>query len=124
MSQEAERFLHAEQSAQQLLEALSSLQQETVSYKTSTRELDIVRQNLVGLIDSIQAIAKDTHEVVKLIKGIGGPEILRSIDSLLKQVQAESEITRQRVERLKRFTLVGISTPILSLIGIVVLLLR
>jgi len=117
MSQEAERFLHAEQSAQQLLEALSSLQQETVSYKTSTRELDIVRQNLVGLIDSIQAIAKDTHEVVKLIKGIGGPEILRSIDSLLKQVQAESEITRQRVERLKRFTLVGISTPILSLIG-------
>ncbi len=106
MSQEAERFLQAEKSAQDVLEALSSLEQEAVSYKTSTKELHAVRQDLVGLIDSIQAVADDTHEVVKLIKAIGGPEIL------------------ERVERLKILSIIGISTAMLSLVGIVFLLLR
>lgn len=106
MSQEAERFLQAEESAQVLLETLSSLQQEAVSYKTSTKELDAVRQRLVELINSIQAVANDTHEVVKLIKVIGGPEIL------------------ERVERLKMLSIIGILTAMASLIGIVFLLLR
>ena len=124
MSQEVERFLQAEQSAQELLEALSSLKEEAVSYKTSTKELNAVRQSLVGLIDSIQAIAKDTHEIVKLIKGIGGPEILSLVDSLANKVQGESESNRERFKRLTTLSLIGILTAILSLVGIVILLLR
>ena len=98
MTQEGERFLQAEQSAQDVLNALSKLKEEAVSYKNGTKELATARESLVKLIDSILAIAKDTHEIVKLIKAIGGPEILRSIDSVSKRLHEEADKNLHRFE--------------------------
>jgi hypothetical protein len=113
MSKEADKFLHAEQSAQELLQTLEQLKNEANSYKTSTLELDAVRQKLSGLIDSVLAVAKDTHEVVKLLKSIGGPEILNRIGGLSEQLN-----------RMRLLAIIGLSISGLSVIGIVVLLLR
>ena len=124
MTQEAQRFLQAEQSAEQLVQALADLKNEAVSYKSSTKELDAVRQKLVSLIDSIQAIAKDTHEVVKSIKAIGGPEILRGINSLSQELKEQSDIRDKQFTRLRLFIFAGLSASLLSLIGVVALLLR
>jgi hypothetical protein len=124
MSKEADNFLRAEQSAQALVEALTQLKTETISYKTSTTELDAVRRKLVGLIDSVQAVAKGSHEVVRILKEVGGPEILRSIDGLSKILDEKSLGHSRQVERLKIFVIVALSTSILSLVGIVILLLR
>ncbi len=113
MSKEADKFLQAEQSAQALLETLEQLKTETTSYKTSTNELDAVRQKLVGLIDSVQAVARDSHEVVKLMRSIGGPEILGRLSTLSDQFN-----------RMRVLAIIGLSVSGLSVIGIVVLLLR
>ncbi|MFN0156510.1 MAG: hypothetical protein ACKVRP_00395 [Bacteroidota bacterium] len=113
MSQEADKFLHAEQSAQELLQTLEQLKKEATSYKTSANELDAVRQKLSGLIDSVLAVAKDTHEVVKLLKSIGGPEILSRIGGLSEQLN-----------RMRLLAIIGLSVSALSVIGILVLLLR
>jgi CHASE3 domain sensor protein len=124
MSQESEKFLEAEQSAQQLVETLTALKKETVSYKTSSQELDTTRQKLVGLIDSIENVAKDTHEIVKLIKSIGGPEILRSIESLTKRITEEFNSNERRIQQLKTLAVIGISIAFLAVIGIAVVVFK
>ena len=124
MSQEAQKFLQAEQSADQLVKTLDDLKNEAISYKSSTQELDAVRQRLVSLIDSIQAIAKDTHEVVKIVKEIGGPEILSGIKTLSQKLKEQSDLRDEQFNRLRLFIVIGFITSLLSLIGVVVLLLR
>ena len=111
MSTESDRFLQAEQSAQDLLTELEQLKTESASYKTSAKELDTVRQKLVGLIDSVQAVARDSHEVVKLMKSIGGPEILGRLSAVSEQLN-----------RMRMLTVIGLSVSGLCVIGIVVLL--
>ncbi len=113
MSKDADKFLHAEQSAQELLQTLEQLKAEATNYKTSAKELDLVRQKLSGLIDSVLTIAEDTHEVVKLLKSIGGPEILSRIGGLSEELN-----------RLRLLAIIGLSVSGLAVIGIVVLLLR
>lgn len=106
MSQETERFLEAEQAAQAVLEALTRLKAETISYKTATQELDAVRERLLGLINDTESVSIDTHQVVSLLKGIGGPEIL------------------ERINRLKMLGLSAIAVSSLSLAGVLYLILR
>jgi len=113
MSKETDKFLQAEQSTQDLLETLEQLKTETTSYKTSAKELDTVRQKLVGLIDSVQAVAKDSHEVVKMMKSIGGPEILGRLSVLSNQLN-----------RMRMLAIIGLYISAMSVIGIVILLLR
>jgi len=79
MSHETEAFLQAEESAQEILTVLADLRRETVSYRTSAKELDAVRQHLIGLIDAFQAIATDVDEVIRLLKGVGGISRLRGL---------------------------------------------
>lgn len=124
MAQEAHKFLEAEQSAEHLVQTLTELKNEAVSYKASTKELDAVRQKLVSLIDSIQAIAKDTHEVVKIVKAIGGPEILSGINSHSQKLKEQSVIRDAQFSRLRLFIFIGLSVSLLSLVGVIVLLLR
>jgi len=113
MSKEADKFLHAEQSAQELVQTLEQLKNETNSYRTSKDTLDSVRQKLSGLIDSSLSIAKDTHEIVKLLKSIGGPEILSRISGLSEQM-----------DRMRLLVIISLSIATLTVVGIVVLLLR
>ena len=79
MSHEPETFLQAEQSAQEILAALTDLRRETLSYRTSTRELEAVRQHLVGLIDSFQAVATEVDEVIGLLRALSGIGRLRTL---------------------------------------------
>ncbi len=79
MEKEAQKFLEAEEKAHQLVDTLNKLLEEAGSYKTAREELDNVRQRLTNLIDSIEKVAKDSYEIVILLKEIGGPEILGGI---------------------------------------------
>lgn len=124
MTQTVEKFLEAEQSAQQLLNTLEVLKEEAVSYKTSKKELDAARLHLVSLIEAIQVVAKDTKEVVQILLKIGSPEILRLIDSISKQLQTESDSSRAMVRQLRTFVLIGLSASLLSFVGIILLLVR
>ncbi|HDD43307.1 MAG TPA: hypothetical protein ENG63_00395 [Candidatus Desulfofervidus auxilii] len=88
MEKETERFLQAEETAAKLVETLKQLHTEATSYQTATKELDVVRQRLLKLIESTEKIATNSHEVIEILKKIGGPEIL---DRLLKIEKISTE---------------------------------
>jgi len=86
MTNEAEKFLKAEQAAEELVKALEKLHDETVTYRTSATHLEAVRENLVTFIEASQRISQDTKTAVELLKSIGGPEILDSLHQLDEKV--------------------------------------
>ena len=93
-----EKFLQAERSAEQLVNALNELKKETISYKTSKEELEKVGQRLILLIDKFEAIAKDTSETIITVKSIGGPEILKSVDLAKDGIKDEIKSTSSEMK--------------------------
>jgi len=82
MPQETDKFLQAEEAAEKLTETLKKLHTEATSYQTAKKELDAVRQRLLGLIESTEKVVVDTQETIKTLKAIGGPEILKRLNNL------------------------------------------
>jgi hypothetical protein len=122
MDPENQKFLEAEQSAENLVNTLRQLHAEGVSYQTATKELDAARAQLVALIEKMQLIANGSLEAVKTLRDIGGPEILRRITQLeSKLVQESATHSRQ----LGRLTILIILTLVCTagalIIGVVVL---
>lgn len=101
MEKEAEKFLQAEETAEKLVESLKQLYRETTSYQTATKELDVVRQQLLNLIDSTEKVVNGSHEVVRILKEIGGPEILSKLREVEYKVSKESLMVSKSVEDLK-----------------------
>lgn len=86
MEKEVEKFLQAEEIAVKLVETLKKLHSEATSYQTATKELDIVRQQLLRLIELTEDVLKDTHKIIKILKEIGTPEILQRISDVEKRI--------------------------------------
>lgn len=80
MDETKKKFLEAEEIATNLAETLKRLYNETSSYKSSKEELNEVRKKLLRLIESTENVVASSHEVVKILKEIGGPEILDRLD--------------------------------------------
>lgn len=97
METETQKFMEAEETAEKLVHTLQALHSEATSYQTATKELDTVRQQLLELIESTEKVLIDSHESIKVLKDIGGPEIL----SKLEQIEANS--TQQFASQSKRF---------------------
>lgn len=134
MAEETERFLEAEKRAEELVDTLNKLHQEIQSYQSATDLLNSVREKLVGFINASQDIVKDSHEVILLLKSIGGPEIIEKINGVSNEVVQGSsksiklsnmladKVTNES-NKLKVLLFVTISLSSLSLIiGILALL--
>ena len=123
MEQDAKKFLQAEETAEKLVETLKQLHNEATSYQTATKELGVARQQLSDLIESTEKIVNGSHEVVKILKEIGGPEILSRL------IKIENELIEKFTKQLKILNVVKIliilalsSSVIATIIGIIVLL--
>lgn len=101
MANESDKFLQTEESAEKLLETLQELYDEVESYSTSKEALDQVREQLVDFIESSRETVKDTHEIIKILKSIGGPEILRVLSQVLDAVNNESSKNIKALDQLK-----------------------
>lgn len=110
MENEVQSFLQAEKTAVELAETLKQLYDETVSYQTATRELEAVRQRLLGLIGSTEKIVISSSAIIGTLKEIGTPEILSRV------IEAESRTKRQIAEHTHEImgALTGEKTQILS----------
>ena len=95
MEKETENFLKAEESANQLIKTLEKLHNEANSYQNATRDLTIARDNLLELIRSVESVITNSSDIIKLLKKIGGPEILESIgnakNDLLETISNENK---------------------------------
>jgi ABC-type transporter Mla subunit MlaD len=104
MEKEAEKFLQAEKTASELVQTLKQLQNEATSYKNAVKELDDVRQRLVKLIESTEKTANDTYQIIKLLKEIGAPEILKRIDELRNKSLEQFLNIIKRIEEIDKET--------------------
>lgn len=123
MEKEAEKFLQAEETAVKIVETLKQLQTEATSYQTATKELDTVRQRLLNLIEAIEKVSNDSHEVIKILKEIGGPEILSRLTKLENKSTEEFAKQSKGLEKLKILIIVTLASSITAIIiGIITLL--
>lgn len=123
MEKEAEKFLQAEETAVRLVETLKQLHTEANSYQTATKELDTVRQRLLNLIESTERIASGSHEVIKILKEIGGPEILNRLAKLENKLTEEFAKQSKGMNKLKILIIVTLASSITAvIIGVIVLL--
>lgn len=123
MEKEAEKFLQAEETAVKLVETLKQLHTEATSYQTATKELDTVRQRLLNLIESTERIASGSHEVIKILKEIGGPEILNRLAKLENKLTEEFAKQSKCMNKLKILIIVTLASSITAVgIGVIALL--
>ena len=124
MEKEAVKFLQAEETAVRLVETLKQLHTEATSYQTATKELDTVRQRLLNLIESTERIASGSHEVIKILKEIGAPEILNRVAKLENKLGKEFTEQSKGMHKLKILIIVTLASSITAVIIGVIALLR
>jgi len=100
------------------------LRDETVAYKNSTGQLNDVRDRLSSFIDKTERISQDTHELIKVLKEIGGPEILGAIGSVSDDVKAMTASSAQQHKRIKLLITATLVSSIVGLLFGLLLLLR
>ena len=109
MEKETQEFLKAEEAAGKLVQTLEKLQAEGASYQTASEELDKVRNRLVNLIQSTEEVVKGSHEIVGVLKAIGGPEILDRLTRLKEQRVQEFAIHSRGLRILNRLVMIAIA---------------
>ncbi len=123
MEKEVQKFIEAEETAEKLVQTLKQLHTEATSYKTATKELYAVRQRLIGLIDSTEKIAIDSHEVVKILTEIGGPEILNRLNNIKNKSNEEFAKQAKGLGKLKTLLIIALSSSVTAvIIGLITLL--
>jgi len=123
MEKEAEKFMQAEETAVRLVETLKQLHAEATSYQTATKELDTVRQRLLNLIESTERISSGSHEIIKILKEIGGPEILTRLAKIENKSTEEFANQSKGMNKLKTLIIGTLTSSITAvIIGIIALL--
>jgi hypothetical protein len=123
MEQNVQKFLEAEETAEKLVQTLKQLHTEATSYHTATEELDTVRQQLLSLIESTEKVVNGSHEVVGILKEIGGPEILNRLTKIENRSSEEFAEQSKRLRKLKTLIIVTLTSSITAIIiGIIALL--
>ena len=123
MEKEAQKFLQAEETAVRLVETLNQLHTEATSYQTATKELDTVRQRLLNLIESTEKVVSVSHEIVTILKEIGGPEILNRLTKVEDKVSEEFVKQSKSLQKLKILIIVTLASSVIAIIiGIIAFL--
>ena len=79
MSQDGDRFLDFEKSAEKLLDSIEKLNQEASAYKECKDLTDKVGDKLNILIDSTRGIINGIESTISTMKTIGGSEIISEL---------------------------------------------
>jgi uncharacterized ion transporter superfamily protein YfcC len=116
MEKEAEKFLQAEEAAVKLVETLKQLHTEATSYQTANKELDAVRQQLMALIESTEKVVSNSHEIIKSLMKIGGPEILNRIAIVEKRINEVFYSQLKGIEKLKTLIIVTLISSVTAVI--------
>ena len=123
MEQEALKFLQAEETAEKLVHTLKELHTEATSYNTATKELDVVRQGLLGLIESTEKVVNSSHEAIKVLREIGAPEILGRLTEMETKLSGELAAQSKNLNKLKTLVIVTLVSSVGAIIvGVVALL--
>ncbi len=124
MEKELEKFLQAEEAAEELLKTLQELNFEIASYKTATSQLKFVEEQLENLVTSLDKSAKESFEIIKTIKNIGGPEILERIAKSEEKSTENFLNQKKEISKLKLLVIINLILSGILLIIVVILFIK
>ncbi|PIU51934.1 hypothetical protein COS91_01875 [Candidatus Desantisbacteria bacterium CG07_land_8_20_14_0_80_39_15] len=124
MEQETRKFLQAEETAEKLVETLKQIHNEATSYQTATRELDDVRKRLLSLIESTEKVVNGSHEIVKILKEIGGPEILSRLTEVENKSKEDFAKQSKVLNNIKVLIILTFTSSAVAIITGIITLLR
>lgn len=99
-----EEFLRAEDEAHRLVDQLSELKRETESYSTARIALQDAGSGIATLTDALAGAAQRLEEVVKTLRSIGTPELLRAQEATtveLASVRSALDATKAITQALQ-----------------------
>ena len=114
MDADAQKFLEAEAEAERLVVTLEKLQAEAGSYQTARTDLSTVAARLSTLITATKDIAADTHQAVRTLQSIGGPEILHLLRKLDEQSRTEHMEQARKLTRTTTLLLIAVPVAIIA----------
>lgn len=99
MSSTSERFLKAEEAAQELVATLETLKKEVSSYQSAGQDLALARNNLIEFTNALDPILRHTGEIVEELRRVGAPEILTRLSDLEAKCDAQAAGTESAIKR-------------------------
>ena len=90
MNPHEQNFLNAEEAANKLVETVHMLQTEIAAHKSAKEDFLAARQRLESLVDSVASIVEDSSAVLKELRRVGAPEILRRCDAIESLIQSKT----------------------------------
>lgn len=120
-----EEIAQIERDAKELVANLRVLHEKVGSYQRAKEALEETSESLVELIEETQALARESHTVIRTINEIGSGGIFERLESLGKGVQAslqglESLSKRSRIAFMTIMT--GLS--VVALLQILILIVK
>jgi hypothetical protein len=97
-----ESFLHAEEEANRLVDALTQLKQETESYKTARESLGQSAAVVAELSTRCASIVAQLDGLGDTLRAIGTPELLRGLEQVASDVEAVHRELRATQESVVR----------------------
>ena len=90
MSKEANDLLEAEMAVQELLIELKELKDQIEGYADAREALNQVSRKLSDMVEKTQTLSEHSHAAISVLKKIGTPEILDSINQLNNEIKEQS----------------------------------
>ena len=110
MDERQKHILALEQDASRLVDELSALKREVLSYKSATDELDIARIALAGFLEQTQALTQQTHNLIEVANAIGSAKIFEQLEAV-HMALAEKE---KKDSKRNTFLAIGLTVVIVA----------
>jgi len=92
MDENANKFLEAEKTAEQLVKRLKELQSEAENYKHATGNLEEIKEKLIELINSTKKVINDDKKVIEILNEIGGEDLLNRLKNIEQNINNNKKI--------------------------------
>ena len=116
MEPEVKKFLQAEETTEKLVKTLKQLHTEAESYISARTELDKVRERLLSLIESTESAVHGSKDIIKLLKEIGGPEILERLTTLEEKSSEKFSVQSQSLKNLQILIILTLSSSMVAIV--------
>jgi len=116
MDEEVKKFLEAVEISEKLLEDLKKLHTAATSYQTAREELNLVREKIINLIESVNKLVNDSHEIIKILKEIGMPEVMDKLKKMEERLLEEFDKQGKYINKLKTFIIMTFASSIIAVI--------
>jgi len=124
-----EKFLEAENQANQLAGQLAKLKEETLNYREAGESLTKSQEKIADLVSELELVLIDQRELIDVLREIGTEEIINTIDSNISSmskeltlIQEQNEVHRAISQRMLIFVYACLA--LIVIVGVLVVVIK